>query len=291
MPDPFPSEPPRAGALSGADAVAASARRLRAFADETGLAAPQVAVLLGSGWGAVAERVAQPRDLPYEGLPAFPVLAIAGHAGVLRLGRLGGQPVWVLRGRKHAYEDGDAGAMKGAIRTLASSGVKTLIQTNAAGSLEPGWRPGSLMVVSDHLNIVQRSPLIGDTGSERFVDLRDAYSPALAEHALRAAAALGLQLHAGVYAWVLGPQFETPAEIRMLSRLGAQAVGMSTVPETILARHAGLEVLALSMFTNMACGLDDESLSHAQTLQAASRAAPEAAALVEAIVASLAAPA
>lgn len=281
------TDPSPADALAATDAIAASAQTLRRFAADAGHPAPQVAVLLGSGWGAVADRVDGPRDLPYAQLPAFPALSIAGHTGVARLGVLGGRAVWVLRGRKHAYEDGDAAAMKGAVRALAAAGVTTLIQTNAAGSLEPGWRPGSLMLVSDHLNVVQRSPLVGDSGSSRFVDLRDAYSPALGALALRTARALGLELHQGVYAWVLGPQFETPAEIRMLARLGAQAVGMSTVPETILARHAGLQVLALSMFTNMACGLDDEALGHAQTLAAAERAAPAAAALVEAIVAGM----
>ena len=268
-------------------AIEASAARLRDAAARAGLPPPDVAVLLGSGWGAVAQRVQGPHDLSYAELPAFPELAIAGHSGVARLGRLGGRPVWVLLGRKHAYESGDAAAMKGPIRALAAAGVRTLIQTNAAGSLVQAWRPGALMRVSDHLNLVQHSPLIGERGSSRFVDLNRAYCPALGELAQRVAREQGIALHEGVYAWVMGPQFETPAEIRMLGLLGAQAVGMSTVPETILARHVGLSVLALSMFTNMACGLDDESLSHEQTLEAASRAAPAAAALLEAIVAAL----
>jgi purine-nucleoside phosphorylase len=269
--------------------IAASADVLRAFAAAHRVPLPTVAVLLGSGWGSVAERVDRAQDLPYGALPAFPPVAVDGHAGTVRVGWLGGTPVWVLRGRAHAYESGDAGAMKGAVRSLAAAGVRTLVQTNAAGSLDLRWRPGSLMLVRDHLNLVQASPLVGDTGDDRFVDLRDAYDPRLCEQARAQARRLALDLHEGVYAWVLGPQFETPAEIRMLALLGAQAVGMSTVPETILARQAGLRVLALSMFTNMACGLDDMPLGHGQTLSAAARAAPAAAALVAAIVGDAAA--
>jgi purine-nucleoside phosphorylase len=144
--------------------------------------------------------------------------------------------------------------------------------------------PGSLMLIDDHLNIAQRSPLLGEQGEHRFVDLAEAYHPALRAAAAAAAAAIGLTLHRGIYAWVMGPQFETPAEVRMLQRLGAQAVGMSTVPETILARHAGLRVLALSMITNLGCGLSDERLSHAHTLAVAERAAADAARLMAALL-------
>lgn len=249
--------------------------------------APRIAVLLGSGWGPLAQRVRDPLELPYARLPAFPAPAVDGHAGTLTLGRLGPHEVAVLAGRKHAYEDGDAAAMKGALRTLAAAGVQVLVQTNAAGSLDRGLRPGATMLVADHLNLAQRSPLLGERGSRRFVDLRDAYDPALRAQARAAAARLGAALPEGTYAWVLGPQFETPAEIRMLAVLGAQLVGMSTVPETILARWLGLRVLALSLATNMACGLEDEALSHAHTLAAARAAADRAVPLLEAIVASL----
>lgn len=177
--------------------------------------------------------------------------------------------------------------MKGAIAALAAAGVEVLVQTNAAGSLDETIRPGQLMLVSDHLNLVQRSPLVGETGAARFVDLRDAYDPALRAQAREAARRAGIALHEGVYAWVLGPQFETPAEIRMLQRLGAQAVGMSTVPETILARHRGLRVLAFSLLTNMGCGLQAEALSHAHTLGVAGAAAPRAVALLEAVITAL----
>lgn len=248
---------------------------------------PAVAVLLGSGWGGLAERVARPVVVPYGELPAFPPLGVDGHAGRVVLGRLGTQPVAVLCGRKHTYETGDPSAMKGAIRTLAACGVQVLVQTNAAGSLDLKMRPGELMLIADHLNLVQASPLLGERGSQRFVDLRDAYDPALRAQAHAAATLAGARLHEGTYAWVMGPQFETPAEIRMLQRLGAQAVGMSTVPETILARRFGLRVLALSMFTNMGCGIEPEALSHDHTLAAAQRASAQAVPLLEAIVAAL----
>jgi len=265
------------------DAVARSAARIAA----TGRA-PRIAVLLGSGWQAFAQRVSAPIALPYGELPAFPRVGVEGHAGELVLGHVGGHQVAVLSGRKHAYETGDASVMKGAIATLAASGVGVLVQTNAAGSLEPAIRPGELMLINDHLNLAQRSPLVGETGSQRFVDLRDAYDPALRTRALATAERAGTALHEGIYAWILGPQFETPAEIRMLQQLGAQAVGMSTVPETILARRYGLRVLALSMITNMGCGIEDDSLSHAHTLAAARAAQASAVPLLEAIVAALA---
>jgi purine-nucleoside phosphorylase len=269
-------------------AVTAGAQRLRQRAQAVLGVLPRVAVLLGSGWGALAERVHPPLDIEYGELPAFPALHVGGHRGLVRGGWLGRHPVWVLAGRKHVYEAGDAAAMKGAIRTLAAAGVQVLVQTNAAGSLQPDMVPGALMLITDHLNLPQRSPLVGESGDSRFVDMGAAYDPALCDHALACAASAGAgALHQGVYAWVLGPQFETPAEIRMLQRLGAQAVGMSTVPETILARHAGLRVLALSLITNLAAGLSQEALSHAHTLAMAQAASARAVGLLEHIVGSL----
>jgi purine-nucleoside phosphorylase len=254
-----------------------------------GTEAPPVALVLGSGWDGIAGLVDAPVEVPYAELPAFPALGVAGHAGSVRLGRIGGTPVALLRGRKHAYESGDPAGMKGAIRTLAAWGVRTLVLTNAAGSLDAAMPPGSLMLLNDHLNIVQRTPLHGEPGNDRFVDMGHAYSAALRGRAMAAAVAAGITLHEGVYAWVLGPQFETPAEIRMLQRLGAQAVGMSTVPETILARHAGLAVLGLSMLTNMGAGLSAETLSHAHTLHTAQASADTAARLLAALLPALAA--
>ena len=269
------------------DLITASATTLR---QRLGSRAPQVAVLLGSGWGPFAQVVQDAVQVPYADLPAFPRLAIGGHAGLVTAGHVGGKggvEVLVLAGRKHAYETGDADGMKGAIRTLAAVGVKVLVQTNAAGSMEPSLRPGDLMLINDHLNVVQRSPLINEPGDKRFIDMSSAYCPQLRAQALAAASAAGAPLREGVYAWVLGPQFETPAEIRMLRAFGAQAVGMSTVPETILARHAGLRVLALSLMTNMAAGMDAQTLSHAHTLSTANAASQRAVATLEAVVQAL----
>ena len=249
--------------------------------------APELALVLGSGWDGVAALVDSAVDIAYAELPAFPTLGVAGHAGSLRLGHIGGRPVALLRGRKHAYESGDAAAMQGAIRTLAAWGCRALLLTNAAGSLTNTMPPGTLMLISDHLNIVQRTPLHGQTDNQRFVDMVGAYDPALRDQAAAAAQAVGIELHEGVYAWVLGPQFETPAEIRMLQAMGAQAVGMSTVPETILARHAGLRVLGLAMLTNMGAGLADEKLSHAHTLATAQACAGQASRLLAAVVPAL----
>ncbi len=271
-------------------AIDQSVSRIRA--DLPG-AAPALAIVLGSGWDGIADLLTDARDIPYAELPAFPVLGVAGHAGSLRLGILGasashpGVPVALLRGRKHAYETGDAAGMKGAIRTLAALGCRAVLLTNAAGSLSPAMPPGSLMLISDHLNMTQRTPLHDEPGASRFIDMSAAYDPALREQALAAAAQAGIPLHQGVYAWMLGPQFETPAEIRMLCLLGAQAVGMSTVPETILARHAGLRVLGVSMLTNMGAGLSAETLSHAHTLHTAQAAAAQAALLLSAVVPAL----
>jgi purine-nucleoside phosphorylase len=267
-------------ARSAADASASAAR----LVERCGGAVPAVAVLLGSGWSVVADRLQPRAHIDYAELPGFPSPGVRGHAGRVLVGTWAGADVLLLNGRKHEYEDGDAAAMKGAIRALAAAGVRVLMLTNAAGSLVPAIGRGSLMLIEDHLNLAQRTPLHGEPGDDRFVDLAEAYDPALIALALEAADAAGVTLHRGVYAWMLGPQFETPAEIRMLQMLGAHAVGMSTVPETIVARHAGLAVLAVSMITNLGCGLTDESLSHAHTLAGAQDAALDAERWLEALL-------
>jgi purine-nucleoside phosphorylase len=247
-------------------------------------AKPRIAVLLGSGWGGFTQRLHAPVRVPYAELEGFPGAGVAGHAGELWLGRLNDVELAVLSGRKHVYETGRADGMKAALSTLRALGCDTLVQTNAAGSLHRAMPPGSLMLVEDHLNIAQRSPLEGETGDARFVGMADAYCPQLRAAAKAAAAATGVTLHEGVYAWVLGPQFETPAEIHMLRTLGADAVGMSTVPETIVARWLGLRVLALSLITNLAAGMSDEGLSHAHTLAMAQAASAVAGRVLEAVV-------
>ena len=231
-----------------------------------------VAVVLGTGWGDLTGKLGNPRQVPYALLDGFPQTTVDGHAGQLWLGRLGEVDVAIMQGRKHAYEGGAADGMLVALRTLQALGCQVLVQTNAAGSLDPTMPPGSLMLVADHINFAQRSPLLDERGANRFVGLADAYDPALRRRALALAASLGIPLREGVYLWCLGPQFETPAEIRAFRLLGADAVGMSTVPETIIARHAGMRVLALSLITNLAAGLAREQLSHALTLERAQAA-------------------
>lgn len=235
-------------------------------------AAPRIAVLLGSGWGALAEHVTGATRVPYAQLRGFPSASISGHRGELVLGRIGSREVAVMSGRKHAYEDGDVKAMKTPIFALAEMGCGILVQTNAAGSLDAKMPPGSLMLVRDHINWPQLSPLVCEPGPERFVDMGDAYDPVLRQRALAVARRSGVALHEGVYMWCLGPQFETPAEVRACKLLGADAVGMSTVPETILARRAGMKVIAFSLMTNMAAGLSQEKISHSHTLEQAGRA-------------------
>jgi len=232
---------------------------------------PKVAVVLGSGWGGVAQHVQDLVRVPYAELEGFPRAGVAGHSGELLLGHVGGTEVAIMSGRKHAYEDGDVKAMQAPLRALRALGCETLVLTNAAGSLDPKMPPGSLMLISDHINLPQRSPLVGEKGPERFVDMSEPYDNALRAKAKAVAARTGVEIFEGVYVWCLGPQFETRAEIRMYRQLGADAVGMSTVPETILARHAGMKVLAISLMTNMAAGLSEENLSHAHTLQQAGR--------------------
>ncbi len=250
-------------------------------------ARPRIAVVLGSGWDGLAAALGDVVRIPYAALDGFPRAGVQGHAGELCLGRLGRHEVAVMCGRQHAYETGDVLGMKAAIGTLRALGCDVLVQTNAAGSLRTDVAPGGLMVLTDHLNLPQRSPLIGEPGPTRFVDMTDAYDPALRATAHAVARRSGVVLHDGVYAWTLGPQFETPAEIRMVRGFGADAVGMSTVPETILARHAGLRVLAFSLLTNMAAGLSTESLSHAHTLAQARAASAVASRLLADVIREL----
>jgi purine-nucleoside phosphorylase len=262
-----------------------AARQVRAKAPS---ARPRIAVVLGSGWGGLTEHIQDAICIPYAELDGFPHATVAGHSGQLWLGRIGQQEVAVMSGRKHAYETGEVDGMKLPLQTLQALGCDTLVQTNAAGSLISEMAPGSLMVLSDHINVAQRSPLVGDEGgSERFVNMMDAYDPALRARAHQVANDMGVTLHEGVYLWFMGPQFETPAEIRMFQRMGADAVGMSTVPETILARRMGMKVLALSLITNMAAGLSSESLSHAHTLSQAQAVSGTASGLLALLIQTL----
>jgi xanthosine phosphorylase len=237
--------------------------------------APQVGVVLGSGLGAVADAVEDAMVIPYDELPGFPLPSVGGHAGQAVLGVIGGVRVAVFQGRAHLYEGGDPEALRTPVRALRTAGAEVLVLTNAAGSLRPEVGPGSLMAITDHINLQGTNLLMGPNERSfgpRFPSLRDAYDPALLDKLRAAAADTGVELAEGVYLAVSGPSFETPAEIRAYRTLGADAVGMSTVQETILARHCGLRVAAVSAISNLAEGMSDEPLSHEQTLREAGRA-------------------
>jgi purine-nucleoside phosphorylase len=253
--------------------------------------APRVGIVLGSGLGAVADAVADAVTVGYDELPGFPRPTVAGHAGRAVLGRLAGVPVCVLMGRAHLYEGGDPVARVTPVRALRAAGAEVLVLTNAAGSLRRELEPGRLMAIADHINLTGHNPLVGpndDAIGPRFPSLRDAYDPDLRERLHESARELGIDLVDGVYLAVSGPSFETPAEIRAFATLGADAIGMSTVHETILARHAGLRVAALSAISNLAEGLSDVPLSHEQTLADAQRAAGDLGRLLEAFIGGLA---
>lgn len=253
--------------------VRASAAQIAAAA---GALRPRVAIILGSGLGGLAARVQDPVVLAYRDLPGFPVLTVAGHAGQLIIGRLDGVPVIVLNGRKHFYETADAYPLKTMIRAVKAAGVDTLFLSNAAGSLRPQIGVSELMLISDHINFLGLNPLTGpndDTFGPRFFPVADAWDPDLRTRVQAVAAAQGITLHEGVYVAFRGPSFETPAEIRMAQGWGADAVGMSSVPDCLIARHCGMKVVGVSCITNMGAGLSDEKLSHAHTLENAARGA------------------
>ncbi len=247
----------------------------------------RLAIVLGSGLGDLAGALQDPVKIPYQDIPGFPVSGVASHAGALIAGHIDGAPLLLLAGRAHYYEHGNASAMAVPIRTLKALEVETLILTNAAGSLRKDVPPGSASMITDHINFSGVNPLIGAEGNERFVDLCDAYDPALRERIKTAAKTSGATLHEGVYVWFSGPSFETPAEIRATRVLGGDLVGMSTVPEVILARHAGLRVGAVSLITNYGAGMESETLSHAMTMRVAATGAENIMKLFKSIIADL----
>ncbi len=237
---------------------------------------PRIAIILGSGLGGLARLVEQPVVLAYQDLPGFPILTVAGHAGQLIIGWLNGVPVVVLNGRKHFYETDDAYPLKTMIRAMKAVGVETLFLSNAAGSLRPHIKVSELMLITDHINFLGLNPLVGpndDDFGPRFFSMTDAWDPALRSRIKATAAQQGITLHEGVYVAFRGPSFETPAEIRMAQGWGADAVGMSSVPDCLIARHCGLKVAGVSCITNMGAGLSDETLTHSHTLENAARGA------------------
>lgn len=227
--------------------------------------APKTALVLGSGLGGLVGEVRHPLRIPYGDLPGFPKSGVTGHAGELVAGELSGTPVLILSGRAHYYEHGDAAAMRPALEILSGVGVDTLLLTNAAGSLDEKMPPGSVMLITDHINFSGSNPLFGEPSDRRFVGLTGAYDAGLREAIEAAAEATGTPLAKGVYMWFSGPSFETPAEIRIARMMGANAVGMSTVPEVILARFLSMRAAACSVITNFAAGMTGGEISHQET--------------------------
>ncbi|HEY8483798.1 MAG TPA: purine-nucleoside phosphorylase [Longimicrobiales bacterium] len=250
---------------------------------------PRVSLVLGSGLGALAEELEEAVRIPYTEIPGFAPATVEGHRGVLVAGRLEGVECVVLQGRYHVYEGHAPEVVTVPVRAVAALGARTLIVTNAAGGLNRTFRPGDLMIIDDHINLMWRNPLVGAVvpGDERFPDMSRPYDPELQALAERAALELGVRVVRGVYCAVSGPSYETPAEIRMLQRFGGDAVGMSTVPEVLVARAMGMRVLGLSLITNMAAGLAAGPLSHQEVVAAGAEAAGRFGALVRRVVREL----
>lgn len=246
------------------------------------------ALILGSGLSDIGGLLAEAVTIPFQDLKGFPKGGVSGHGKELLIGQMGGKRIAILTGRQHYYEAGNAAAMRPALETMAELGVQTLLLTNSAGSLDPAVHPGDLMMLSDHINYAGMNPLIGEESDARFVNMVDAYDPELRGRAHAVAAGLDFSLNEGVYLWYSGPSFETPAEIQMAIRLGANAVGMSTAPEVILGRFLGLRVWACSSITNMGAGIQrGEEISHTQTKTVAKLGAKKLQRLIPALVEAL----
>jgi purine-nucleoside phosphorylase len=272
--------------MSDYDHAKEAADAIRARAPEV----PRIGIVLGSGLGDFAGSLRDAVSIPYDQLPHWPSSRVIGHEGRLVVGTSHGHTIAALAGRCHAYEGHDLRRVTFAVRALGLLGVKTLILTNAAGGVNTGYSPGALMVIDDHLNLMGNNPLAGtndDRFGPRFPDMTEVYSSRLRGIADRAGKAIGVPLPHGVYAALLGPSYETPAEIRYLRMIGADAVGMSTVPEAIVACHMGLDVLGISCITNMAAGVLPQPLRHAEVMETAGRTRGQFIALVEGIIEQL----
>lgn len=262
-------------------------RAVEVIRDRLGARRPTVAIVLGSGLGALADRIADPLRIPYADIPGFHAPTVQGHKGELVVGMLGGKVVIGQSGRFHMYEGYSADVAALPVRAFAALGVETLVVTNAAGGVRPSFGAGTIMLISDHLNLTGRNPLLGPAreGETRFPDLSAAYDPGLRAAAKRVAAGLGIPVQEGVYAGLLGPSYETPAEVRMLQHLGADAVGMSTVVEVIAARTLGLRCLGISTITNAGAGMSLTPLSHAEVMETAAKAGAAVGQLIESVLA------
>jgi len=248
---------------------------------------PKMAIILGSGLGGLPTKMSDTITIPYKDLPGFPELTVEGHTGEIVSGKLNGVEILAFRGRKHFYETDDAFPLKTMIRTVKALGVDILFLSNAAGSLRDSMLPGSLMLITDHINYMGLNPLIGKNDDEfgpRFSSMTNAWDPVLSVKLSETAQREKIVLHEGVYIGFRGPSFETPAEIRMAQKMGADAVGMSSVPDCIIARHCGLRVVGCSCITNMGAGLSDEELTHHHTMENAKLGAVNFEKLVAAFV-------
>lgn len=270
----------------GAAAAALAADAIRA---RIGDRVPVAGIILGSGLGGLAQRIAKATAVPFAQVPGFPTATVVGHAGKLIGGQLAGRAVVALAGRFHMYEGHDAALAGFPVRVLRALGAPILFVSNAAGGIRRNFHAGDLMLIRDHLNLTFRNPLIGalEPGDERFPDMSAPYDDELCAQLRTHAATLGIVLQEGVYGGLLGPSYETPAEVRMLATLGADAVGMSTVPEVIVARAIGMRVAGISCVTNLASGISPHPLSHAEVIETTTRVAAQFESLVERFVGGL----
>jgi purine-nucleoside phosphorylase len=273
------------GAAGQVEAIGAAAEFVKARIGDV----PLVAIVLGSGLGRLASRLEGARRIAYSEIPHFPATTVVGHHGELVAGTLGGKPLLVQSGRFHLYEGHSAETVALPVRVMGALGVRTLLLTNAAGGIRRSFARGALMMIADHVNLTFRNPLIGPVlpGEERFPDMSSPYDGALRALAREVASRLKIPLEEGVYIQVLGPSYETPAEVRMAERLGADAVGMSTAVEVVVARARGMRCLAFSTITNPASGTTSERLDHAEVMEVAARVSGDLEKLVEGVVAAV----
>ncbi|HEY6904708.1 MAG TPA: purine-nucleoside phosphorylase [Candidatus Acidoferrales bacterium] len=274
----------------GADEFARASRAAKFILSKTKLR-PKVALVLGSGLGAFADELASATRIPYPKIPGFPRSTVEGHAGALVIGKSGEIPVAAMQGRVHLYEGYSSREVVFPMRVLGRLGIRAAILTNAAGAINLDYSQGALVVIRDHINLQGNNPLIGphdERFGPRFPDMSEAYFKLYREIALREAKRRGLGVHEGIYAALSGPSFETPAEIRYLKTIGADLVGMSTVPEVIVARQMGIRVLGISCATNMAAGILNQSLSHAEVIETGERVKSQFIGLLRAVIPSIA---
>jgi purine-nucleoside phosphorylase len=274
------------GRVVTAEPVGAIEAAADAIRGRLGHRRPKVAVVLGSGLGFFAQRIQNAVSIRYRDIPGFPEPTVVGHGGELVAGNLAGKEVLAQSGRFHLYEGHDAAVAALAVRVFAALGVDTLLVTNAAGGIRRTFASGTVMLIADHINLTFRNPLIGPLlpGEERFPDMSNPYDASLRSLARRAALEKRVALDEGVYVQVLGPSYETPAEIRMLDRLGADAVGMSTAVEVIAARARGIKCLGFSVVTNLAAGISPRKLDHAEVMETANRVSNELGSLLEGVI-------